>query len=180
MTREIDWSGSKSHIPFFLNHEFFIPLILFCGMLVTEKVRLYLSVMGFKIYDPTLINPLLFYAAISYLAVAYSFKSFLRWSHFRLSQYHPIINVFLNFTMLGLPILTIIVNPLLIFPLLAVHWFSHVRSPSPAEAKGRVGLLSRSYTLIILQMALCFVAYYILSKDITTLRELTLWTWLKS
>jgi hypothetical protein len=180
MVRDNDWSSQKSHLPFFINHEFLIPMIFFVGMLITDKVRLYLSVMGIQVYDVGLINPLLFYAGISYIAVSLSFKSFLRWSKFRLSQKHPLINFTLNFSLFILPILTIILNPLLVLPLLIIHWFSHVRSPEEAEAKGRVSFASRKYTLLVMQIILCIAAYFVISYDIPTLQQLTLWEWLRN
>jgi hypothetical protein len=88
------------------------------------------------------------------------------------------VNFILNFMLFSLPILTIIVNPLCVLPLLVVHWFSYVRSPEPAEQKGRVKFLAKKSTLVCLQIVLCFAAYFLVSYDIPTISELTLWAWL--
>lgn len=174
------WSN-KSHYPvFFLNHEFLIPFILFGGMLVTDKVELALAVMGIRVYDPDHIVPLLFYAGTTYIAVTYSFRSFMRWSRFRLSQQHPLINFILNISMAILPIAAIIINPLLLLPLLVIHWFSHVRSPDPEEIDRHLPALKRTYMLIVMQIILCFAAFVLVSFEVRTLQELTLWGWLAS
>ncbi len=171
-------TNKKSFPIFFLNHEFVLPALLFFGMLITERVELILSVLGFRFYETDNLVPLLFYAGMTYIAVLYSFRSFMRWSRFRLSQHHPIFNSFLNILIATLPMASIIVTPLLLFPLLVIHWFSHVRSPEPEEAKGHVGFLSRTYVLILSQMALAFAGLMIVSMKVQTLSDLVFWGWL--
>lgn len=170
--------NKTSHPIFFLTHEFVIPALLFAGMIFTARVELILSVLGFRIYDSSQLIPLLFYAGTTYMAVVYSFRSFLRWSRFRLSQNHPMFNNLLNILIVTLPMGAIIVCPLFLFPLLVVHWFSHARSPEPEEAKGQVPLLCRSYFLVLSQIALLFVGFTIVSKDLSSVADLVFWGWL--
>ena len=174
-----NWSKPKSSHPvFFLNQEFFFPLILFALMFVNKEVEVALAVLGIRVYDSTHIIPLLFYAGTAYIAIIYCFRSFMRWSHFRLSQQHPLLNFIMNAGLALLPLASIIINPLLLLPLLVIHWFSHVRAPDPKEIKFNMSLFRRTYFLIVMQIALCFVAFVRVSFEVSTIQQLTLWGWL--
>lgn len=178
MSSETHWSNRKSRSIFLFNHDFFMPLILFSGMLVTDRLEVMLSVLGVRVYDSDHIVPLLFYSGITFMAISYSFKSFIRWSKFRMSQQHPLINFFLNINMTLLPIAAIVIHPLLILPLLVIHWFSHVRSPEIDEVKYNFGILKRTYFLIIMQLVICYIAIFIVSFHLDIISDLTMWNWM--
>lgn len=173
-------ANKKSYPVFFLNHEFLIPLVLFIGMMATERVEIILNVLGFRIYDSSSLTPLLYYAGTSYIAVIYSFRSFQRWSRFRLSQNNPVLNMFLNLLIVGMPMVSIVICPLFLFVLLLVHWFSHMRSPNVEEAKGYVAPLSRTHALIWGQIFLLFFGFFIVSNHVRSLGDLVFWGWLSS
>jgi hypothetical protein len=168
----------KSFPAFFVVHEFIVPFFLFLGMLLSEKVEIALSVLGFQLYKTEHLVPLLLYIGCVYISVTYAFRSFERWSRFRLSQRHPIVNTFLNLLLITMPLASIIVSPVLIFPLLFVHWFSHVRSPDPLEVKGNLNFVFRRYAAVLSQMILvCWGVSVLLHTTNFGINDLFFWRW---